>query len=253
MQIRHSVTIVTLLLEFALLCPGLHAQQPVPPWGYQGSDGPKDWAKLDPTYAGCAAGHAQSPIDIRGAKKADLPALKPDYKTVPLNIIDNGHSIQVNYAPGSTLTVGDKTYELKQFHFHHPSEERVNGHGYDMAAHLVHADADGHLAVVTVFLTRGNSSAFLETIWKNFPADKEKAVDVPGVSLNVNDLLPVKRDYYTFTGSLTTPPCSEGVTWYVLKEPVSLSSEQLAAFAKLYPHNERPIQPANGREILESK
>jgi carbonic anhydrase len=190
---------------------------------------------------------------MKGAKKADLPALRFSYNAVPLNIIDNGHTIQINYAPGSTLTVGDKTYTLKQFHFHHPSEEHINGHGYDMVAHLVHADEQGHLAVVAVLLKKGSSNALIETLWKNLPSDKEKALEIPGVTVNVKDLLPAHHAYYTFAGSLTTPPCSEGVTWYVLKEPTALSNEQIADFAKIYPLNARPIQPTNGRELLESK
>ena len=222
-------------------------------WTYKGPEGPSYWGKLDPAFATCAVGHAQSPIDIKDAKKSDLPPLKFDYKAVPLNIIDNGHTVQVNYAPGSTLTVGDKTYALKQFHFHHPSEEHINGQGYDMVAHLVHADADGHLAVVAVLLKKGPSNPFLNTVWTNIPKEKEKAVDVSDVSLNVNDLLPADHGYFTFAGSLTTPPCSEGVTWYVLKNQSSLSSEQLQAFAKIYPLNARPIQASNNREILETK
>src|ERR1700741_2102332 len=220
-------------------------------WAYKGADGPNEWGNLDSSYAMCSLGRTQSPIDIKEAKKADLAPLKFDYKAVPLNIIDNGHTIQVNYAPGSTLTVGDKTYALKQFHFHHPSEEHVNGHGYDMVAHLVHADADGHLAVVAVFLKKGKANPFMDLVWKNLPT--EKAVDVSGVTLNAKDLLPVEHEYYTFSGSLTTPPCSEGVTWYVMKNPVALSEAQVAVFAKLYPRNARPIQPGNGREILETQ
>jgi carbonic anhydrase len=175
------------------------------------------------------------------------------YSAVPLNIIDDGHTIQVNYAAGSTLQVGDKTYTLKQFHFHHPSEEQVNGKGYDMEAHLVHADDNGHLAVVAVLLKSGASNAFLASIWKNFPAEKEKSIENASVSVNAADLLPSDHAYYTFLGSLTTPPCSEGVTWYVLKTPAELSSEQVAAFAKVYPMNARPVQPLNGRELLTSK
>jgi carbonic anhydrase len=241
------------LLSLSLLPGMVRAQQTSPHWSYKGADGPKDWGKLDSAFATCSIGHTQSPIDIKGAKPSDLPALKFDYNAVPLNIVDNGHTIQVNYAPGSTLAVGGKTYALKQFHFHHPSEERVNGHGYDMVAHLVHADAEGHLAVVAVFLKKGQASAFLDSVWKNIPTEKEKAVDVPSVTLNVKDLLPSDHGYFNFAGSLTTPPCSEGVTWYVLKTPMSLSDKQLAAFAKIYPLNARPIQPVNGREILETK
>lgn len=230
-----------------------NAQQTPPHWEYQGKDGPKNWGKLDPAYSNCSTGHTQSPINITGAKKSDLPALVFDYKAVPLNIINNGHTIQVNYGPGSSLTVGGKTYTLQQFHFHHPSEEHVNGHGFDMVAHLVHSDGEGHFAVVAVLLQRGNASAFIDAVWKNIPNEQEKTVDVPSVKLNVKDLLPANHGYYTFAGSLTTPPCSEGVTWFVFKTPASLSASQLAEFAKLYPRDSRPIQPINGREILETQ
>lgn len=246
---------LTLGISLFLLPTLAPAQESHPPhWTYSsGAEDPSHWGKLDSSYAACSIGHAQSPIDIMGAKKSDLPALKFNYSAVPLNIIDNGHTIQVNYAPGSTLTVGSKTYTLKQFHFHHPSEEHVNGKGYDMVAHLVHADADGHLAVVAVLLKKGDANSFLETVWKNIPTEKGKATDVPSASVNVNDLLPADHGYYTFAGSLTTPPCSEGVTWYVLKNSSPISADQLAAFAKIYPLNARPIQPRNDRELLETK
>ena len=222
-------------------------------WAYEGKEGPGDWGKLDSKYAVCSLGHTQSPIDIKGAKPADLPALKFDYKVVPLNIIDNGHTIQINYPEGSTLTVGDRTYSLKQFHFHHPSEEHVNGHGYAMVAHLVHADSAGNLAVVAVLLAKGAENPLLATLWKNLPAEKGKTVDVSGVTIDVSTLLPADHGYYTFAGSLTTPPCSEGVTWYVLKSQSTISSAEVASFAKIYPKNARPIQPLNGRQLLETK
>lgn len=248
----HRVGVVVGLLLFAAsLCS---AQEQVPPhWEYKGTNGPQNWGKLDPQYSKCSTGHLQSPINITGAKKSDLPPLVPVYNPVPLNIINNGHSIQVNYPPGSYLKIGDKTYTLKQFHFHHPSEEHINDHVYDMSVHLVHADADGHLAVVAVLLERGDANGFIGTIWQNIPKEGEKPVDVPGVILNVKDLLPDDHGYYTFAGSLTTPPCSEGVTWFVLKHPISISAIQLAEFAKLYPKDARPIEPTNGREIIETK
>lgn len=241
-------------LCFALMPALARAQESHPPhWAYEGTEGPNAWGNLEPDYATCSVGRTQSPIDIGAAKLTNLPPLKFDYQTVPLDIIDNGHTIQVNYAPGSTLTVGDHTYTLKQFHFHHPSEEHVHGHGHDLVAHLVHADAGGHLAVVAVLLGKGGENVFLESLWKNIPSEKGKAVAVPGMTINVKDLLPPDHGYYTFTGSLTTPPCSEGVTWYVLKNTAPLSAGQVAAFAKLYPLNARPIQALNGRKILESK
>ncbi len=229
------------------------AQEAKPKWSYEGTTDSSHWGKLDPAFAVCSTGHAQSPIDITGAKTADLPALKMDYQAVPLNIIDNGHSIQVNYPAGSTLTVGDHVYALKQFHFHHPAEEHVNGKKFDLVAHLVHADADGHLAVVAILFKEGAANPFLETIWKNIPSEKEKAMDVRGTKVNAEDLLPSNLGYYTFAGSLTAPPCSEGVTWFVLKATDKLSAAEVAAFAKYYPMNARPLQPINGREIKESK
>jgi carbonic anhydrase len=238
-----------------LIAPTLSvAQESHPPhWAYSGPGDPTHWGKLDAAYSSCSTGHAQSPIDVKNAKPADLPALKIDYQAVPLNIIDNGHTIQVNYPPGSTLTVGDKTYTLKQFHFHHPAEEYINGKSFPLVAHLVHADAEGHLAVIAVLYEPGAANPLIDKLWKNLPAEKEKAQDVPSVSVQAQDLLPSDRGYYTFAGSLTTPPCSEGVAWYVLQSHATLSPEQIAVFAKIYPKNARPIQATNGREILQSK
>lgn len=230
----------------------LAQEAPHPHWTYQGPDDPKHWGKLDPAYTACSNGHHQSPIDITNAKTANLPVLKFDYNAVPLMIIDNGHTVMVTYAPGSTLIVDDKVYKLTQFHFHHPSEEHINGKGFDMVAHLVHTDAEGHLAVVAVLFTKGAANPLLETLWKNIPAEKEKTVTASDVSVNVKDLLPTGHGYYTFSGSLTTPPCTEGVTWYVLKSTATLSPQQLASFAKLYPADNRPIQPTYQREILET-
>ena len=247
----------TVLFAFILSPIGLPAlsaaQEPHPHWAYAGPEGPAHWGKLDSSYAACSLGHTQSPIDIEHARPADLPTLKLDYKAIPLDIIDNGHTIQVNYTSGSTLTVGDKTYTLKQFHFHHPSEEHVNGKGFPLVAHLVHADADGHLAVVAVLFEQGNANPLIDALWKNIPSEKEKPHDIPSVSINVQDLLPAEHSYFTYAGSLTTPPCSEGVTWYVLKSHATVSAEQVAAFSKIYRMNARPIQSTNGREILESK
>jgi carbonic anhydrase len=224
-----------------------------PHWAYSGPDDPKHWGKLDPAYAECGVGHLQSPVNITHAKTAELPALKIDYEPGPLDIVDNGHSVQVNVAPGSTLTVGDRTYTLKQFHFHHPSEERINGKRYELVAHLVHADADGHLAVVAVLFEKGAANSLITTLWNNIPAEKGKINDVPSISIHVADLLPAERGYFTYSGSLTTPPCSEGVTWYVLKNHSTVSPDQVAAFSKLYRSNARPTQPTDNREILQTK
>jgi carbonic anhydrase len=219
-------------------------------WSYEQ---PEQWGMLDATYSLCSLGRTQSPIDVKNATPSDLPTLKIDYQNVPLNIIDNGHTIQVNYAPGSTLSVGDKTYSLKQFHFHHPSEEHINGKSFPFVAHLVHADPEGHLAVIAVLFETGAVNTLIDSLWKNIPSEKDKAKNIPSVSVQVRDLLPSKRSYFTFKGSLTTPPCTEGVTWYVLQSHATISREQVEAFAKIYRRNARPIQPTNGREILRSK
>ena len=221
-------------------------------WSYSGDSGPTQWAALESDYSACGVGKMQSPIDIRNsaAKKGALPAIAFDYKPSPLKIVDNGHTIQVDYAPGSFITVQGKRYELVQFHFHKPSEEKINGKSADMVAHLVHKNADGNLAVVAILLKTGHPNKLVETLWKNIPAEKEKEADVEGVQINASDLLPAtKAAYYTFTGSLTTPPCSEGVTWFVLKSPASISNGEVSRFAQLYPMNARPTQPLNGREI----
>ena len=220
-------------------------------WSYEGESGPAHWGDLSSEFAECKSGHQQSPIDIRKTVASDLPAIKFDYQPSQLKIIDNGHTVQVNYAPGSWITVGEKRYQLLQFHFHHPSEEEIDGKSHDMVAHLVHSDDDGNKAVVAVLLSRGESNALLKTVFAHIPATKGKE-EAAEVTINASDLLPKNTAYYTFPGSLTTPPCSEGVTWLVLKTAKTLSKEELESFARLYPHNARPVQPLNDRKVLAS-
>jgi carbonic anhydrase len=239
---------VSLGLALSVCCTGASASGDVH-WSYRGHGSPAEWAALNPEFATCKLGKHQSPIDIRGAKTADLPAIAFNYQPAPLAIIDNGHTIQVNYAPGSWIDVGGARYELVQFHFHKPSEEKIDGKSHAMVAHLVHKNAEGKLAVVAVLLDGGGASATIDAIWKNLPAAKEKAVVVPGVSVDASTLLPKDHAYYTFQGSLTTPPCSEDVTWFVLKSPMKIADGEIAQFAKIYPMNARPTQPTNGRPI----
>jgi len=231
------------------------AAQESPHWSYTGPTGPAKWGTLEKEYSSCALGKIQSPIDIRDgvAKKMGLPPIDFEYKPSTLKIIDNGHTIQINYAPGSFISVGGKQYELVQFHFHKPSEEKINGKSYDMVAHLVHKDTDGKLAVVAVLLAKGRADPLIKTLWDNLPKEKETETVVDAVKVNAADLLPKNKGYYTYTGSLTTPPCSEGVTWFVLKSPTSISAGEIARFAKSYPMNARPVQPLDGREIRASK
>jgi carbonic anhydrase len=246
---------VTFLAIGALTCTALPlaAQHGTAPhWEYDGTHGPANWGTLDTAYKACLAGKQQSPIDIRHVKSAPLPAITFSYQRSPLKLIDNGHTVQVTYAPGSFITVGDQRYELVQFHFHHPAEERIFGTSYPMVAHLVHRNAEGKLAVVAVLLKEGEENGLIMRLWSNLPAERGQEVAPPGVSVDANELLPSMRGYFTFAGSLTTPPCTEGVTWFVLKEPGTVSQDQIATFAHKYPHNARPLQLVNGRLIQET-
>ncbi|HVS25601.1 MAG TPA: carbonic anhydrase family protein [Gammaproteobacteria bacterium] len=243
---------VALIVIGTVLTPGFAALAAHGHWSYTGHTGPAYWGTLEQDYQTCALGRTQSPIDIRdaGVHKSDLPAIEFHYQPSKLKIIDNGHTVQVNYAPGSSISVGGKRYELQQFHFHKPSEEKLDGKSYDMVAHLVHKDADGKLAVVAVLLAKADAgNPLIKTLWDNLPSKKEVESAVDAVTIDATDLLPTNRSYYTFSGSLTTPPCSEGVTWFVLRSPTAISGDEVARFAKSYPLNARPAQPLNGREV----
>jgi len=221
-------------------------------WAYEGDGAPANWAKLKPEYALCATGQRQSPIDIREGIRVDLEPIKFDYKTSYFRIIDNGHTVQVNVGEGSTMTVMGRTYQLQQFHFHRPSEERVNGKAYDMVAHLVHRDDEGKLAVVSVLLEKGAENPLIQTLWNNMPLEVNQDV-APAVAIDLNALLPENRAYYTYMGSLTTPPCTEDVLWMVFKQPMPVSADQVAIFSRLYRNNARPVQPSNNRLVKENR
>ena len=220
-------------------------------WDYAGKGGPAAWGQMKPEFAKCSSGTRQSPIDIRDGIKVVLDPVQFDYKPSGFRVIDNGHTIQVNVASGNSIDVMGRHYELVQFHFHRPSEERIDGRQFDMVAHLVHKDIEGRLAVVAVLLERGSAQAIVQSVWNNLPLEQGEELAARG-TINLNDLLPAERSYFTYMGSLTTPPCSEGVLWMVMKQPVQISSEQIGIFARLYPMNARPIQSAAGRLIKES-
>ncbi len=222
-----------------------------PHWSYDGSAGPEAWARLNPEFAKCSTGQRQSPIDIRGGIKVDLDPVQFDYKPVSFGVVDNGHTVQVNVGNGNAIEVQGRRYELVQFHFHRPSEERIDGRQFDMVAHLVHKDPEGRLAVVAVLLDRGSAHAVVQQVWNNLPLEKGEQLDAR-TPIDLSALLPADRRYYTYMGSLTTPPCSEGVLWMVMQQPVTISQSQINIFARLYPMNARPIQSAAGRLIKQS-
>lgn len=219
-------------------------------WGYGGEGAPANWHKLDPKFAVCASGKNQSPIDLGGFIKAELAPLKVAYQAGASEIVNNGHTVQVNYAPGSTLVVDDRTFELKQFHFHSPSENRINGKQFPLEGHLVHADKEGNLAVIAVMFEEGAANAALSNLWSKMPATSGAKGTLPA-GMSATSLLPASREYFRFNGSLTTPPCTEGVRWLVMKSPITASKAQVEQFSKTlgFPNN-RPIQPVNARPVL---
>jgi len=221
-----------------------------PHWGYGAEHGPKEWGDMEADFASCKVGREQSPIDIHNATKAALPALDFRYRNSAAEVVNNGHTIQVNLTDGGVLNLDGVAYKLVQFHFHSPSEEEIDGKPQAMVAHLVHQSADGKLAVVAVLLAEGGANASLGPVFDSLPQHEgdKKALSA---GFNASGLLPGTRSYYKFMGSLTTPPCSEGVHWQVMKQPVEVSAAQIAAFRKLYKMNARPIQPSNGRKVEE--
>jgi carbonic anhydrase len=222
-----------------------------PHWSYEGETGPHAWARLAPEFAKCGNGARQSPIDIRDGMKLDLEQITFDYRPSSFRVIDNGHTIQANVGGWNSIRVMGRRFMLVQFHFHSPSEETIDGRQYDMVAHLVHKDNEGKLAVVAVLIERGARQPAIQTVLNNLPLEKGEEI-AASTTIDLNQLLPENRKYFTYMGSLTTPPCSEGVLWIVMKQPVQATLDQLSLFARMYPMNARPIQAAGGRVIKES-
>ncbi len=254
-----TVIVATLFLLSAVAAAQEHAEQHPSDlshsWSYSGATGPEHWGDLSPEFAVCKTGKEQSPIDISHPLAADLPAIEIKSSPVPLKIINTGHYIRQNYDPGNgnSITVGEQMYELTQFHFHHPSEETIHGKHYDMVAHLVYQNKEGHYAVIAVLIKEGRPNPLITTLWNNLPPEMNKEHDVDTVQVDAIQLIPSKRSYYKYEGSLTTPPCTQGIVFFVLDTPLSLSKEQIATFAKYYPDNARPVQPLNGRTVQHSK
>lgn len=233
--------------------PETASQTPLPAhWSYEGLGGPENWAKLNPAYALCGKGERQSPIDIRDGIKVDLETIRFDYRPSTFRIVDNGHTVSVAVGDSSFSLTG-KTYDLEDIHFHRPAEMRVNGQRYDMSAHLVHRAHDGSLAVIALLMERGVEHPEIQTLWNNLPLEKEVPVQPPKAIVDPMKLLPESPAYFTFMGSLTTPPCTEGVLWIVMKQPLQVSDEQIRIFSRLYRNNARPVQATGDRLIKESR
>ena len=236
------------------ICAGGAAQAAAdkPRWSYHGATGPDAWGKLDPAYDACGVGMRQSPIDLARAVKADLAPVAVRWKPIRLDaVVNNGHTIQVNTPQGGHIELDGVRHDLLQFHFHHMSEHTLDGRRFPLEAHFVHKAAVGDgLAVIGVFFDAGAENATLAPIWRAMPArEGEGASDV---TVDPASLLPASRAAFRYAGSLTTPPCSEIVSWTVFGEPLSASPGQIAAFAKMFPNNFRPVQPRNRRFLLSS-
>ena len=219
-------------------------------WGYTGKTAPENWGNLSAEYKICQVGSQQSPIDLNRAIDSKLSKLKIEYKDVPLKILNNGNTIRVNTTPGNYLILDETSFELLQFHFHHPSEHTVEGNVYPMEIHLVHQNERGELAVLGIFCKTGKENLTLKPIWDAMPSKKKAETKIAGVKITISDLLPKSKETYRYFGSLTTPPCLEVVNWIVFKEPMEVSQEQIDRFKKIFPLNARPVQSFNRRVLF---
>jgi len=222
-------------------------------WGYTGHGNPSEWGELSEKYRMCKDGKNQSPINIvvSDSKDTDLKDIAFSYDAKSNSVVNNGHTVQVNIDSGSSIMIDGIKFELKQFHFHTPSENQIEGKNFPLEAHFVHLDKDGNIAVVALMFEDGKKNEALEKVWNKMPKNADEKVNLTLTSDDVNALLPKERDYYRFSGSLTTPPCSEGVRWFVLKKPVNISKEQVEKFLHVMHHpNNRPIQGINARKVL---
>jgi len=221
-------------------------------WGYIGEESPEHWGYLKPEYKMCTEGKNQSPINIRSTKRTPMLPLKIKYATGSIDFVNNGHTVQVNFKEGSELYIDKKIYKLKQFHFHTPSENTLSKKHFPMEAHLVHATDDGELAVISIMYSGGfNDNPFISKFINKLPLTKGSKNSLVKENLNAFDMMPEDKHFYRFNGSLTTPPCSEGVLWLILKNPVPISNAQISKFQNVLNHNNRPVQPINARTILE--
>ncbi len=240
---------VNLFIGMMMLVSTTTASGPVS-WGYDGSEGPDNWGALSEEYAVCAAGIEQSPINIPVSAPINPADIVFNYQPTAVNILNNGHTIQVNYDEGSSIQIDGKTFNLLQFHFHRVSEHTIGNTAAELEMHLVHASAEGELAVVGVMMNRGSENTVLAPVWDNLPSTETAVATISGASLNIAEALPADRSYYRYAGSLTTPPCTEGVNWFVMANPIELSDTQTAVFDFIFSNNYRPVQPINERDFL---
>jgi carbonic anhydrase len=223
---------------------------PITHWTYDGNEGPTHWAQLGGPNTACATGHRQSPIDISGVTKPSTAKVVLDYRSSPATIQNNGHTIVVTPQNGGGVIVDGVHYTLKQFHFHSPSEHAISGRKTALETHFVHQDDKGNYLVISVMSDIGAADPMLGSLWTYLPFDAGQPVPLPDLLVNAQDLMPSTEDFYVYSGSLTTPPCTEAVTWMIYSSPLSVSAEQADAFERLIGPNARPLQPRNERDYI---
>ena len=228
---------------------GDHAIQ----WGYEGAGAPHFWGELEDEYALCQRGRSQSPVDISAVTVQALDGIVVDYQPSPLAVVNDNHTLLVNYAPGSSITVAGKRYDLQALYFRAPSEHTIGGKAYDMEVQWVHRAADGQLGVIGVMFEAGPANKTIAKLWQYMPQRAGQTVEAGAVTVNTADLLPSDMAYFNYSGSSTMPPCNEGVNWMVLATPMNVSRGQVAQFKALFSLNARPVQPLNGRAVLLSR
>lgn len=243
---RYFKLIFSMFIVFVLFgCGKKHGVH----WGYTGDHGPQHWGDLDSAYVLCKKGKNQSPINVQGPVKDYKGEFKISYGDAGFSLVNNGHTIKADIKGDSFISVHGEKFGLVQFHFHTPSEHMVDGKPFDMVAHFVHKNAKGKLAVVGLTFRKGNENTILKTIWAHLPKKQGEISKIEGIKINLNNFLPEKRDFFAYSGSLTTPPCSEGVSWFVLKNPVSATQAQIQAFTAIFSKSVRPVQNLNSRNI----
>jgi carbonic anhydrase len=200
----------------------------------------------------CATGRHQSPIDIVATTRAALPTLAFEYRSAPLRIVNDGHTVRVRFANGSRLLVGGRAHMLQQLHFHWPGGDRIRGEDFPLGMHVLHKSASGQLVAVVVLFRLGAENPALAALLPHMPVAHAPERVVPGVTVDASALIPREHGYYAYDGSETAPPCTEGVRWLVMKQPLEVSAEQVKALGRLFPSNARAVQPLNGRVVQES-
>ena len=239
----------TFILACMIIASSVNASEQKNHWGYTGNMGPEHWAGLNPKNTACN-GKNQSPVNIANAVSAKLPQIKFNYTQASANMVNNGHAVQINFPQGNSIQVEGTVFSLKQLHFHAPSENQINGKHFDMEVHFVHADSKGNLAVIALMVEEGKQNEALASAFAKLPMTEGQSLDIAHL-VQPDKMLPISRKYYRFNGSLTTPPCSEGVRWYVMQQPVTASKQQIEGFKQsMKGANNRPVQPLNARVIL---